>query len=304
MEAIYLVETIRAIDTMNRPYYCSEEVARKLFNMHEMKIMAKTTFAGVMLKLNLNPGEEWKVLAGLGKGSVNAMIEEMNELEIETVLMDQTAMWSWKESRYIEPITIEGLAQLVSNSEGRVIGGVGYNPFSIRESIERVERAVKELGFGYVWFHPISFGIRFDDRRNYPLYEKCQELNVPVCVQSGHSAEPLPSEFGHPMYADNVAIDFPDLKLVLTHTGWPWIDEWISMLWRHPNVFGNIGAWYPKDLDPRIVKFMDGRGRKKVMWATNGFGLKRCLTEFKEIEIREESKKNILRENAVRVFDL
>jgi predicted TIM-barrel fold metal-dependent hydrolase len=123
-------------------------------------------------------------------------------------------------------------------------------------------------------------------------------------MQVGHSAEPLPSEPGRPMYADEVALDFPDLTLILTHTGWPWINEWMSVVWKHPNVYGNIGAYFPKALDPSLVQFMDGRGRDKVLWATNGFGLTRCKTEFLELPIKDENKKKILRENALKVFKL
>ena len=86
------------------------------------------------------------------------------------------------------------------------------------------------------------------------------------------------------MYADEVAMDFPNLVMVLTHTGYPYIEEWISMIWRHPNVYGNIGAYYPSSLHPPTVEFMNGPiGRAKVFWATNGFGFTRCKDEFVEM---------------------
>ena len=101
-----------------------------------------------------------------------------------------------------------------------------------------------------------------------------------------------------------VAVEFPALTIVLTHTGYPWVHEWISMCWKHPNVYGCINGCYPKDLDPAIIKFMDTRGRDKVMWGTNSWGLKRCKEEFLELDLREECKKKIPRENAIRVFKL
>ena len=92
--------------------------------------------------------------------------------------------------------------------------------------------------------------------------------------------------------------------MILTHTGWPWIDEWMSMVWKHPNVYGNIGAYFPSALDPALVRFMDTRGQDKVLWATNGFGMTRCKKEFLELPIRDETKKKVLRENALKVFKL
>ena len=106
------------------------------------------------------------------------------------------------------------------------------------------------------------------------------------------------------MYADEVAMEFPDLTIVLTHTGWPWVTEWMSMLWRHPNVYGNIGAYMPRFLDPALVRFMDREIQYKVMWATNGMGLTRCKQQFLELPISDETKQRVLRENAIEVFKL
>ena len=73
---------------------------------------------------------------------------------------------------------------------------------------------------------------------------------------------------------------------------------------RHSNVYGNIDAYMPSDLDPAQVKFMDGRGRDKVFWATNALGFARCKKEFLELPNRDEAKRKILRENAIKVFKL
>ena len=132
----------------------------------------------------------------------------------------------------------------------------------------------------------------------------CVELSIPCCMQVGHCAKPIPSHVGHPMYAGDVAFDFPELTVVLTHTGWPWVEEWISVIWRHPNVYGNIGAYYPRDLSHPIVQFMNGRGRNKILWATNGLGLTRCKREFLELPVREEARKAIFWDNAIKVFRL
>lgn len=296
------IKEVQAIDAMCRTYYCWPEVNRRLFELHEFRVLTKGTFAGVAKRKGLKPGEEWRVLEA--HPSVASMIAEMDEIGVQYVLMDQSIMWSYYDSKVLTPISIEEMAKLIRESNGRIVGGASYNPLKIKESLKEIERAVKEYGFKYVWFHPISFGLRPSDKKCYPLYMKCIELDIPCCYQSGQCAEPLPSEPGHPMYADEVALDFPELKLVLTHTGFPWVTEWISMLWRHTNVYGNIGAYMPSDLSPELVKFMDTRGRDKIFWASNGFGLTRCKKEFLELPIRDEVKRKVLRENALKVFKL
>ncbi len=305
MEETADLKSYRSIDTMCRVFYFDPQFAQTFADVWEQQVLAHSTFAGVTKRMGLKKGEEWKALGKLGgKDSIPEMIEEMDQAGVEIVFIDQGIEWSRRENREYGHYEMEKLGKAIEAGKGRIIGGGGYNPYQIADSLRELERGVKEFGFKYMWFDPITFGLRPDDRKFYPLYLKCLELGIPACMQVGQCAKPLPSEYGHPMHVGEVAFDFPELKLVLTHVGFPWVDEWISMVWRHPNVYGNIGAYFPKSLSPAQVRFMDTNGRDKVMWATNGFGLTRCKQEFLELPIREETKQKVLWENAVKVFDL
>lgn len=296
---------IQAIDTMSRPFYIEPERAKPLFEAYEYQVIAETAFGGVRDRLGLDDDEVWKVLSLNGNDSLAETLEEMDEVGVDRMFVDEVLQWSPHESREIAAADLDLLAEWRDKSDGRIVPGVGYNPFRIDESLARIERAVEDLGFNYVWFHPVTFGLEPSDERCYPLYRKCDELDVPVSYQSGHSAEPIPSEYGRPMYIEPVARDFPDLTLILTHAGWPWPMEWCSVLWRYPNVYGNIGAYFPSFLPEQQVEFFDsGRIRNKVLWASNALGLDRCKSEFLELPIREKSKRAILRENALNVFDI
>jgi hypothetical protein len=300
-----VMNDIKAIDGMLMYHYCNPQITQDSFKYYEFQIMAQTTFGGVLKRLAPKPGEEWKVLGAGCKFSVDEMVAEMEQVGVEYGIMPALKVWSQRDHGLMMDHSVEKIAEVVEKAKGRIIGGVGYNPFKIKESLEEIEVAVKEHGFKYVWFHPISFGLRPDDRRCYPLYAKCLELGIPVGMQVGHSAEPLTSEPGHPMNADNVALDFPDLAIILTHTGWPWIDEWCSMIWRHPNVYGMINAYMPSGLYPATVQFMDSpRGRDKVLWGSHSYGLERTKKEFLELPIRDDTKKKVLRDNAIKVFHL
>jgi predicted TIM-barrel fold metal-dependent hydrolase len=299
---------VQAIDTMCRAGYAgitTEAEWKEMWQMYEAQAAVKGTFGGVLKKMGIAPEDGWQVIASQYKSSVEEMVKEMDEVGVEKVFVDQQAIWSRRHHKLATAFSVEQIAELVDKGKGRIVGGASYNPWRIEESLQDVERGVKEFGFKYVWFHPNSFGFKASDAKCYPLYAKCVELGIACCFQSGHSAEPLPSEIGRPMYADEVAMDFPNLVMVLTHTGWPWIDEWVSMIWRHPNVFGNIGAYYPSGLHQPTVDFMNGPiGRTKVVWGTNGFGLTRCKKEFVELAIRDDNKKKILRDNAISIFKL
>ncbi len=302
------LKDVRAIDTMCRAGYAgivTEEEWKETWSFYESQACVKGTFGGVLKKLGVSEEDGWKVVASQYKASVDDMIKEMDEVGVDKAFVDQQLIWSRHENKLVTGFTVDRIAEIVDKGKGRIVGGAGYNPFRIEESLKDLERAVKECGFKYVWFHPNSFGVKASDARCYPLYAKCIELDIPVSFQTGHSAEPLPSEIGRPMYADEVAMDFPNLKMVLTHTGWPWIGEWCSMIWRHPKVYGNIGAYYPASLHQETIDFLSGPiGRSKVFWATNGFGLTRCKQEFVDLPMKDANKQAILRDNAVAVFKL
>jgi len=295
------MDAIKAIDIQNRIVSVSSKY-RGGSESYETSVMKRTIMKGAMLKRASKAGEESK--AAKPGGNLQKVLAEMDEVGVELIFIDQFKLWSFHDQKMRFNVTLDDLDQLVTKSGGKIVPGGSYNPFRMKESLEELDIGVKEHGLKYMWFHPASYGIRLDDRRNYPLYAKCLELGIPVTVQVGHAAEPLPCEGSRPYYMDIVALEFPDLKIVLTHTGWPWIEEWISLCWKHPNVYGCINAYYPKDLNPAIVKFMDKAGRDKVMWGTNGWGLKRCMEEFLELPIRDECKKKILRDNAIEVFNL
>ena len=106
------------------------------------------------------------------------------------------------------------------------------------------------------------------------------------------------------MLADDVARDFPNLKINLSHTGWPWTAELCSMLWRHPNVYGDISAYYPSGLDPQLIDFMNIKGRNKLMFGTNGLEFQRAKDELLALPLSDKTKERVLRDNALAFLGL
>lgn len=302
---------IQPIDIMNYAPLIAPGLSGPEFQYREFQIMVTTTFRGLVKdgKITTMWGRE---IPADGKVEIDPTIDvaaavgKLDDAGYELSTLACLKMWSHDIHHQLimdqpEEVVAEALAQPGGD---RFIGGVGYNPFRISESLERVERFVRDHGFKYVYFHPMTFGIAPSDRRCYPLYAKCVELGVPVGFQVGHSAEVLPTEFGRPMLADVVARDFPDLRINLSHTGWPWTGEFCSMLWRHPNVYGDISAYYASSLDRELVEFMDGAGRNKILFGTNGLPMERALDEVLNLPIKDKSKERVLRANALEFLRL
>lgn len=298
---------IKAVDIMNYPTEAGFE--EYMFDWEEFKIMARSTFK-TQFGGQAPTREQFKKIKEQGfmpgHNSPEELLKTMDEVGFEYIVLTDVKMWSYYyHHQVIMEYPIDEINKIVKKGKGRFIGGASYNPFRIDESLRDIDKAVKEYGFKYVYFHPITFGLCPSDAKCYPLYAKCSELGVPVGMQVGHSAEPLPSWVGHPYEVDKVAIDFPNLKINLSHTGYPWVDEWCSMIFRHPNVYGDISAYNPRNLTPETVKFMNSsRGREKVMFGSNSYGLKLTKEQFLALEIRDETKQRVLRDNAIEFLGL
>ena len=234
-------------------------------------------------------------------------VKLLDEVGVDKALICTNKMWEYydqKPSRnfYYEE---EDVYEWVKGAPGRMYGLAGYNPMRIVESVAKIEKAVKEWDFKGVYIHSYGYGLRVDDRKYYPLYETCASLGVPVSMQMGHSAEIMPSELGRPMALDWIAIDFPELSLVGSHTGWPWWDELIAMAMKHLNVYMDISAWPPGWWEPSLVRFMDGAIRNKTLWGSNA-AIDQAGARFDQMDdmLKDKSKVAIIRENAMRVYKL
>ena len=105
---------------------------------------------------------------------------------------------------------------------------------------------------------------------------------------------------------DEVALDFPELKIVCGHIGYPWTMEMIAVATKHPNVYIDTSAYTAKRFPQELVNYMKTNGKKKVMFGTN-FPMippAKCLEDLGSLELGEDAKGLFLSENARRVFKL
>ena len=207
-------------------------------------------------------------------------------------------------------ITYERVAEVCAAYPHRFSGLAGVDPFRGMQGIYELERAVKEFGFVGAHLYPHWFGLAPDDRKYYPYYAKCCELDIPIMMQVGHNLvysreRRLPS-VGRPICLDTVAIDFPELKLLGIHIGIPWTDEMISMAWKHENVFIGVDAYAPKHWPPQLVHYLNTYGREKVLFGTDWpvIDPERAVREIEALGLRPESHRALMRDNALRVFRL
>lgn len=240
---------------------------------------------------------------------VERYLEIMDEVGItRSILFAQKAgPADHPESFRLDPRVV---ADVVERHPDRFSATIGVDPTMGMAAVRELERAVRDDGFVGAHAYPHWFDLPPDDRRWYPLYAKCCELDVPIQLQVGHCLvysrrRPLRS-VGRPLTLDTVACDFPELKLVGIHTGWPWTEEMISVAYKHQNVYIGSDAYAPKHWDPALVRYIDSWGSRKVLFGTDFpvIDPRRALSEIATLGIREPSLRRFLHDNAAQLYGL
>ena len=199
------------------------------------------------------------------------------------------------------------VASFVRRYPDRLVGVASVDLARPMAAVRELRRAVRQLGFRALRVLPWLWNLPPDDRRYYPLYAECVELDIPFCLQVGHTGPLCPSEPGRPIpYADHVALEFPELRIVGGHIGYPWTAEMISLATKYPNVYIDTSAYKVRRYPPELVAYLCSHGRKKVLFGSNhpAWPAKDCLEGFETLGLDEEARALFLHENAERVFKL
>jgi predicted TIM-barrel fold metal-dependent hydrolase len=225
---------------------------------------------------------------------------------VEMILVPAAKMQSFRTRRAIWDVPVDAVSALVAEAPNRVRGLFGIDPWSRMSGVRALEDAVRRRGFVGAHLHPYGFGLGLNDAAYYPFYAKCVELDVPLVVQVGHSAESMPSAAGRPLLLDDVALYFPELRIVAAHTGWPWVEELIALAWKHPNLFIGTSAHAPKYWDPALVRFLKSRGAGKVLFGTDYPVLRHAeaVAQIEALGLGDEPRARLLHETARKVFKL
>ena len=163
-------------------------------------------------------------------------------------------------------------------------------------------------------FHPTCQGFFPNDRMAYKLYEVIAEHKLPAIFHTGHSGigtgmrggGGLRLKYSQPIHLDDVAVDFPDMTIILAHPSWPWTDEALSIALHKPNVYIDLSGWSPKYFPPQIVQYANTQLRTKMLFGSDFPLIKpdRWIQDFKAAGFKPEVHDLILKQNAARVLNL
>ena len=179
----------------------------------------------------------------------------------------------------------------------------------VREARELIERGVR--GFK---FHPNIQAFSPDDRAFYPLYATIAEAGLIALFHSGTTGigAGMPGgggvrlKYSNPMLVDDVAVDFPELDIILAHPSFPWQEEALAVATHKPNVYIDLSGWSPKYFPEILVQYINTRLKHKMLFGSD-YPLitpDRWLADFEKLPIRDEVRPLVLKENAARLLGL
>ncbi|MBM4204389.1 MAG: amidohydrolase [Gammaproteobacteria bacterium] len=163
--------------------------------------------------------------------------------------------------------------------------------------------------YGVKAFHAFNAGfnpqVAIDDRRMYPIYAKCVELDVPIFSCAGVPGPRLPMWPQEVARIDNVMYDFPELVFVTRHGCEPWEDLAVKLMLKWPNLYYSTSAFAPKHYPKAIIDYANSRGADKIIYAgyfPMGLSLERIMGDMPTVPFKPAVWPKFLRENAAKVL--
>jgi predicted TIM-barrel fold metal-dependent hydrolase len=210
--------------------------------------------------------------------------------------------------------TNEEIAERARANADVIIPFASIDPARGAEGVASARRLIEEHGIRGFKFHPSSQRFYPDDRMAYPLYEVIEAAGLPALFHTGQTGAGagqrggggIRLKFSNPMYLDDVAVDFPDMPLILAHPSFPWQEEALAVAVHKPQVYIDLSGWSPKYFPPLLVQYANTLLKDKVLFGTDFPMLTpdRWRADLEKTAIREDVKPGIYKHNAARLLGL
>ncbi len=220
----------------------------------------------------------------------------------------------------LEQMDRYGIAQAMIGTSGaqstaltdhpdRFFSAVSVDPNRGMEALRDLETAVREHGAKAAQVFPAGClpQVPVNDKRMYPVYAKCIELDIPIFVCVGVPGPRVPMACQHVELIDEVCWFFPDLRFVMRHGADPWTDLAVKLMLKWPNLYYSTSAFAPKHYPKAIINYANTRGADKIIYAgyfPMGLSIERIMTEMADVPFKDEVWPKFLRDNARKVLKL
>jgi predicted TIM-barrel fold metal-dependent hydrolase len=187
------------------------------------------------------------------------------------------------------------------------LGVGGHNLLRPMPTLRALESFVASNPVAYASVGPSFWGDGMyppTDAVYFPLYTKCCELGLALCLNAGLPGPPIPGDAQNPIHLDRVCVRFPELKLCMMHGADPWWDTAVRLMIKYANLRLMTSAWSPRRLPESLLHFMRTRGKDRVIFASDSpvLSITRTVTEAAALDLPDDVRDNYLYGNAERFF--
>lgn len=208
----------------------------------------------------------------------------------------------------------EEVAEIAARHSDIMIPFASIDPAKGKMGAREARRLVRDFGVRGFKFHPTMQGFYPNDRSAYALYEVIQEERCIALFHTGqtgvgagtHGGMGMRLKYSNPMYVDDVAVDFPDMPIILAHPSFPWQEEALAVATHKPNVYIDLSGWSPKYFPPILIQYINTILKHKMLFGTDWPAITpdRWLADFETLPIRGEARPMVLKGNAARLLGL
>jgi uncharacterized protein len=206
------------------------------------------------------------------------------------------------------------VAAIAAENSDAMIAFASVDPTRGAPAVAEASRLIATGAFRGFKLHPPMQQFHANDRSIYPFYEVLNAAKMPALFHTGHSGigTGMPGgggvrlKYGNPMDIDDIAVDFPDMPIIMAHPSFPWQDEAISVCLHKRQVYIDLSGWSPKYFSPTLIQYANTLLKTKMLFGSD-FPLitpDRWLADFAKIPIKDDVRPLILKENAIRFFNL
>lgn len=242
-------------------------------------------------------------------------IDELADMYRERSMMACLMNSSDQTTTGLVPVPNDHIAEAVQKHPDVFLGFGAIDPWQGKVALDEVRRCKEELGLhGIGELNPARQHFFPNDPRFYPLWEEAQRQGLPILFHGGMAGNGAGTpggmgvklKFAQPIYLDDVAADFPELKVICAHPTWPWSSESLAIARHKANFFIDLSGWAPKYFPDELVQQVNSLLQDKALFGSDApaIPLDRWLKEFDELEIKPEVRQKIMLDNAKNLFGL
>lgn len=276
-------------------------------------------------------GHKWASDAGISPAEFEEAKKAMSPMELRKMITEKAMERALTDEEFVKMLdeagvacacigtgrfaTIEHTLELAGKYKDRLIPWARISPHEGMNGVRRLEHYVKEFGLRGLEVSTFRERLYANDKKYYPYYAKCVELNIPARVYcTMNYAADRPMDLGRPIYLDEVCRDFPELIIIAGLGGWPWVPELVGLARRHPNLYIDLAAHRPLHIPKpgsgfeMLLQFGNTLLQDRMLfassWMTLGLPLKQIIKETEDLPLKDSVRPKWMYQNAARILGI